>query len=141
MEFFLEPEPTTNIQNDYSYWRTPKKEKKPQVSAWMDRLYEQLSRDPNDQAAREDLSQICRMVIRRMRLWKLRTPGKEPWKIESAPFSNDIVVRIVTTCVDLDNESMFLEAQDVCSGEEPLSVFQSIGSAVLRYNLGKILPR
>src|SRR6266487_3078866 len=105
MEFFLEPEQTSSTQYDYSYWRSPKKEKKSQISPWMDRLAAQLSRDPSDVAAREDLSQICSMVIRRMRLWKLRTPEKQSWNIESPPFSEEIVARVVKTCVDLDNES------------------------------------
>lgn len=112
----------------------------PKVIDWLDRLTEELSRTPNDATAREDLEQICKMVIRYTKAWKALPPPAQSWRRKPAPFSDEVIMRILITAVSLDNKAIFVDAYHLCSGKAFPSIFRPVGTALLRYNLESLLP-
>lgn len=138
IEFFLSP--TTNKNGEYASWRLKETTENPKVIAWLDRQTEELSRTPTDATAREDLEQICKMVIRQTKAWKASPPPAQSWRRKPAPFPDEVLMRIVETAVNLDDKAMFIDAYHLCSGKVFLAMFQPVGTALLRYNLESLLP-
>lgn len=124
----------------YASWYLGKTQANPKVIAWLDRLTEALSHTPNDATTREDLEQICKMVIRQTKAWKALPSPAQSWQRKPAPFSDEILTRIVTTAVNLDSKAMFVDAYHLCSGKVSLPMFRSVGTSLLRYNLESLLP-
>jgi hypothetical protein len=138
IEFFLSP--TGTKTNGYAYSCSEKASEKPKVIVWLDRLTEEFSSTSSNDTAREDLEQICKMVIRQTKAWKAFPPPAQSWQRKPAPFSDEILMRVVTTTVNIDNNAMFLDAYHLCSGKVFPSMFRSVGTALLRYNLKSLLP-
>jgi hypothetical protein len=115
MELFLRP----NSEKDYGYssWSEPKTTENLQVVDWIDRLSSELSGKTNDHALRDDLAQICKMVIRQTQKFKLKPAPVHSWQTPSAPFSDDVIASIMTTTLDLDNEALFLDTYAIYSGK------------------------
>jgi hypothetical protein len=63
------------------------------------------------------------------------------WQRSAAPFSENVVARVVSLSVELDSETMFLGAFDLYSKEVATSTFQSVGVALLRFGLESLLPK
>jgi hypothetical protein len=80
------------------------------------------------------------MVIRHTKAWKALPTPAQSWRRTCAPFSDEIIVRIVATAVILDNKAIFIDAYHLCSGQAFLSMFRPVGTALLRYNLESLLP-
>lgn len=135
---------------DYS-WASLDEPKKEKVIQLIDRLTAELSRDPTAVAVREDLRQICEIVIRRTRSYKklivkldeLQKAGKVPGyrPTPPVPFSEEAIARVVALCVDLNEKEMFLEAYELYSKKLAMEIFESVGVALLRYGLESLLPR
>lgn len=129
------------------------------VTTWITRLSEKLSRRPDDVDAKENLKQLCTLVLRRMQQWKESLASKPTYYDKIPPFSYNVVDLVLSACVDLDSHSMFAQAYDFCLDEVKLAIdrdedvtglqpkeikamkFERIGIALLRYRLASILPR
>lgn len=136
MEFLL------TGSSPYRLYSASKETEKPKVIQWIDRLSARLAGGSTDDAAREDLEQICKSVIRKLKQWKNTPPPVDSWrKSAAAPFSDDVVARIVSLSVELDIETIFVAAFDFYSKEMAASAFQSVGVAVLRFGLESLLPK
>lgn len=139
IEFLLSPSSTK--KDEYWYRHYEKVPEEPRVIAWLDSLTEELCRNPSSITVREDLVQICDMVIRQTYVWKARPPPIQQWQLTGpAPFSDEVLTRIVTTTVVLDSKKMFVDAYYHCSGKRSLPMFRSVGTALVRYDLQSLLP-
>lgn len=135
MEYFL----TANIKkNQYQFYGSPN----PKVVQWIDRLSARLADDSTDDTTRDDLAQICKTVIRKSKEWKNTPAPAHSWQPKAAaPFSDDVVGRVITLSVKLDCETMFLDAFDLYSKEVATTTFHSVGVALLRFGLEPLLPK
>ena len=138
MEFFLGP--SSKEDDGYASWQHQEINERPKVIEWIDRLSLELAANSDDEAIREDLAQICKVVIRRIKKFKLSPPPTYSWKKPTAPFSGEVIARVITTTVELDNKALFLEAFAAYSGKPNASTFQAVGIALSRYRLESLLP-
>jgi hypothetical protein len=108
---------------------------------WIERLTAEIARDSNDESAREDLYQICKMVIRQCKKWKNAPAPVRSWQTNPAPFPVEVVARVITLSVELNDEKLFLDAFDLYSIEVATETFQFVGIALLRWGLKSLLPK
>ncbi|KAH6672517.1 hypothetical protein B0J14DRAFT_74998 [Halenospora varia] len=142
VEFFLNPanqekESKTNYYSGY-----PEKEEKketPEIIQWIKRLTPELGRNHPDSKAREELEQICKMVIRLTKKFMTRPAPKYVWMTEHPPFDKDIIVPVLAATVALDNKELFTGLFEFCKGQSSPSMFASAGTAAVRWNL-EFLP-
>lgn len=112
------------------------------MDEWLETLNATLSSHPDDADARYDLEQICKLVIREMNGWKVRSAANvRSYSAEPAPFSDSALAQVLITTVTLDIKSMFLQAYELCASKKNLEIFLSIGVAFLRYDLKDRLPQ
>lgn len=89
--------------------------------------------NPDDHAAQDDLNQVIRLVIRKhKRKHGMSVIGR---------FSDDFIAHVITTCLDIDNKTLFLDSVDVCSDWAFSLASQLVGAALLRYDLESSLPK
>jgi hypothetical protein len=110
IEFFLGFENTPKDSYSYGYHST-REPPKPKVLEWIDRLSAESVQDTSEHTNKEDLEEICNMVIRRTTAWKSKPEPTPSWRLPTpAPFSDDILTRVVTLSLELDKESLFIGA-------------------------------
>lgn len=128
------------------------------ITTWITRLSGKLSRRPDDVEAKESLTQLCTLVLRRMQQWKESLQFKPSSYNRIPPFFYNVVDLVLSACVDVDSHSMFAQAYGFCLDEVKLTIdrredvsglqpgelaamkFERIGIALLRYRLASILP-
>lgn len=138
MEFFI----TSGVEKkSYMSWIEPNETPTPRAMQWIERLTAELARDSNDDSAREDLYQICKMVIRQSKKWKNAPAPVRSWQRTPVPFSEEVVAQVVTLSVELDDKKLFLDALDLYSIKVATETFQSVGIALLRWGLESLLPK
>ncbi|TVY44089.1 hypothetical protein LOCC1_G004493, partial [Lachnellula occidentalis] len=149
IELFLDPDTRPRI----TYLQSGKEPQKPRVLEWIDRLSAKNIQVTNDQSNREDLKQICKMVIRHTTTWKSKPAPIAAWRAEVAPFSDEVLMRVVTLSLELDDQSLFVGAYGAWTQKSSSSpsatrpgnispkAFESVGTAFLRYGLESFLPR
>jgi hypothetical protein len=140
-QFFF-PGPGRDENNPYGYYATPETAYKPQVTSWIQRLTSTLSRNPHDEDARDLLSQICMVLMQRMKAWKDLPPPKPYWKRQPPqPPSDEEMSLAVSAIIEvLDSRELILLAVD--SGlDKATESLEPIGAALLRYDLKSILPK
>ncbi|KAH7327403.1 hypothetical protein BKA65DRAFT_597937 [Rhexocercosporidium sp. MPI-PUGE-AT-0058] len=141
IEFFISPYLDTASE---SYQFSDRGSRKPgNVASLIQELSDDLSRSPGDAKILNGLEQICTLVIRRsLELKASEDPNRNT---DNTPFfSEQIRIRILSTCVDINSKELFLEAYDLCPDELPLAsfpAFRTIGVAVLRFKLHSILSK
>jgi hypothetical protein len=107
-----------------------------QILAWIDRATARLTHDSNDGEARDDLEQICRLVI-----FNGRDEKTEDAKAgRGAQFSDEVFSCNVEIALDLDDKTLFLEAYRNRARKAPISMCQSVGIGLLRYDIRSSLP-
>lgn len=112
---------------------------KTDVVEWIDRIQLELVANQNDESALDELRQICTMVIRQTKTWKLDPAPLDSWRRDPAPFSDEVVARVVIAALELDSEALFLDAIDIYSGNGILSPYLAAGVALLRYRQESLL--
>ena len=138
MEFFI----TSGLEKrSYMSWIEPNEAPKSRAMHWIERLTAEIARDSNDESAREDLYQICKMVIRQYKKWKNAPAPVRSWQRNPAPFPAEVVARVITLSVELNDEKLFLDAFDLYSIEVATETFQSVVIALLRWGLKSLLPK
>jgi len=105
------------------------------------RLLKENLNSPSDAATRDELSQICWAIIRRMLAWKVLPPTHEHQEDTLAPFDEFMIYCVVKAAVKLDDIAMFLDAYPLCSGEVHSSMFYAVGRALVRWNLHSVLEK
>ena len=140
MEFLLSPNANRDL-SDYNPWSPDNKRESPDVLDWINRLTKELSLNPGDERVQDELEQICKMVIRRTKAYLTRPIPTKSWQTISAPFSDQVVTRIITTTIELNNKTLFVDAYDSCSLKTDLPIFRLVGCAILRYDLESLLPK
>ena len=78
---------------------------------------------------------------RKTQKFKLAPQPKYSWQTPIAPFSDEAVARVVTLCLELEDEKLFLDAFELYSKGVALETSESIGKALLRYELQSLLPK
>jgi len=107
----------------------------------LDNMTTELSSNPDSESTKTELSHICDTVTRQMTGWKARSYSRVSYTLSYAPFSDEVVARVIAITLELDKKEKFLAAYDVCSKKMPLGVFRSIGIALVRYDLESLLPK
>jgi hypothetical protein len=138
MEFFLTSAKEKRTSRYSLQFQDKEKEK---VIQWIDRLVAELAKHATGDAPRESLRQICQTVIRKTQKFKLAPQPKYSWQTPIAPFSDEAVARVVTLCLELEDEKLFLDAFELYSKGVALETSESIGKALLRYELQSLLPK
>lgn len=151
MNFFIPFVGKARSPYEYSPWASQDEPKQEKVFRWIDRLTAELATNPTADAVREDLRQICEIVIERTRAYKILAPHLDERKkagdfsayrpTPPLPFSNEAIARVVALCVDLDEKRMFLESYEIYSKKVAIETFKSVGVALLRYELESLLPK
>ena len=136
MEFFLGPSSNQN----YGYARKTATTERPKVIEWIERLSSDMLAKPEDQVVRDDLKQICKMVIHQTKIYKLNFRPDRSWRTPAMPFSDEAIARIIATTIDLDCEALFCDAFAIYSGKPNGPTFNAIGIGLVRYQLGSLLP-
>ncbi len=121
--------------------RDPEVGEKPEVIRWIDRFSSKFFANPDDRAAREDLVQLCKLIIHRDKEWRNRQESEYSWRWKSRPFSDQVLGLVVAVAVDLNDKSMFLEALSEYTKEAPASEFRQVGTGLLRFEQESLLPR
>lgn len=115
----------------------------PDIEKWIFRLHEQLSTAPRDSnasiSAREDLEQLCELVLRRMKVWKTLHASPHSWPARPAPFSDEVVAGVLAESIFLNKKELFLKAYDICLENATLPTFRGVGTALLRCNVEESL--
>lgn len=140
MEFFF-PEPRKK-KYEYTYWNTPKPEYKPQVATWIEILSADLPENSQVPAchSREFLEHICIAVMQRMASWRSLSQ-KSNSSDQQSPFSDDEICLVMNIMIDfLKRGDLIPQALDGIPDKNTLAL-QSIGSALLRYDLRSLLPK
>jgi hypothetical protein len=140
MEFFLSSARERSTSR-YSLQFQDKEKEKEKVIQWIDRLTAELAKNATDGALRENLRQICQTVIRKTQKFKHAPQPKYPWQTPIAPFSDEAIARVLSLCVELDDQKLFVDAYELYSKRVALQTFESIGKALLRYELQSLLPK
>jgi hypothetical protein len=138
MEFFLSSAKERSTSRYSLQFQDKEKEK---VIQWIDRLMAELAKNATDGALRENLRQICQTVIRKTQKFKVAPQPKYSWQTPTAPFSDEAIARVVSLCVELGDQKLFLDAYELYSKRVALQTFESIGKALLRYELQSLLPK
>jgi hypothetical protein len=138
MEFFLSSAKEKRTSQYSLQFREKEKEK---VIQWIDRLTAALAKNVTDDAIREDMRQICQTVIRETQKFRLAPQPKYSWQTPIAPFSDEAIARVVSLCVELGDQKLFLNAYELYSKRVAPETFESIGKALLRYELQSLLPK
>ncbi len=138
MEFFLSSAQERRTYRSTLQFQDKEKEK---VIQWIDRLTAELAKHATDEVLREDLRQLCQTVIRKTQKFKLAPQPRYSWQTPIAPFSDEAVARVVTLCLELEDEKLFLDAFELYSKSVALETSESIGKALLRYELQPLLPK
>ncbi len=123
MEFFLSSDKERRTSYSSLRFRDEEIEK---VLQWIDRLTAKLEENATDHALREDLYQICEMVIRKTQKFKLAPQPKHSWQTPIAPFSDEAIARVVSLCVELDDQRLFVDAYELYTKRVALQTFESI---------------
>jgi len=123
-------------------YETPEQSQKPRIIDWIERISGELSRNAEDADARQSLEDICKLVISRTKLWKARTPAVQSRFSRDIPppFSDHVLSRVIAACFYIDEQDLFLEAFYICPANASPLALQSIGAALLRYDLRNLLP-
>jgi len=152
VEFFLGP---NAVKKSLYSWDSDPQTVTPKVMEWVDRLSRELSNSPSDHTIQQDLENICKLVIRKLKAWKSDPPSRYSYGVSrTPPFSDEVLTRIIALSVELDKISHFMNGYEIWSarslatfsvesscGHSSLLMFRSIGTALLRYNLESLLPR
>ncbi|TVY39813.1 hypothetical protein LSUB1_G005263 [Lachnellula subtilissima] len=92
------------------------------------------------------------MVIRHTKAWKSKPAPTAAWRADLAPFPDNVLMRVVTLSLELDEKSLFIGAYGAWtqkSSSTPSSTrpgytspeaFQSVGTAFVRYSVESFLP-
>ncbi|KAK0102673.1 hypothetical protein ONS95_006275 [Cadophora gregata] len=127
-----------------SYQQAERGTRRPkEVDSLIEELYGDLAQSPGDPGILHGLEQICKLVIRRSHDLKIsETPHlRTEWHTKDTPFFPEKTRnRILSTCVDIGNKELFLEAYDLSPKRLPLSAFRDIGVAIARFDINSILP-
>jgi hypothetical protein len=137
MEFFF----SQKSDEDRFYYSRSSESKKPQVATWIDRLSGELLQPSKSEAAQESLKQICEMVTSRMQTLISGPTPAHSFERQHPPFSDEDIFRVIKACVDLDMKDLFLAAYEVCPERLTPFMFQSVGLALLRYDLELLLDK
>ena len=152
VEFFLDP---NAVKKSRYSWHSNTQTETPKVIEWVDRLSRELSDSPSDQNIQEDLENICKLVIHKLKSWNPDPPSGYSYGVSRIPpFSDEVLARIIALSVELDKKSLFLEAYEIWSARSLATIstesssgnlyplmLRSIGIALLRYDLESLLPR
>jgi hypothetical protein len=107
----------------------------------LEELISVFSNDLNDAEIRDELEQMCKMVIRRTKIWKNLSPSRYSHISISQPFSDTVLKRVVDTAMLLGDKEIFTGAYEICATQPSLSIHQSVGIALVRYDLKALLPK
>lgn len=138
IEFFLSSAKERRTYRSTLQFQDKEKEK---VIQWIDRLTAELAENPTCDAPREALHQICQTVIQKTQKFKLAPQPKYSWQTPIPPFSDEAIAQVVSLCVELDDQKLFVDAYELYSKRVALQTFESIGKALLRYDLQSLLPK
>lgn len=117
----------------------------PEIKLWLDRQFQVTPMDPHSESsrrAREEVEEICRMVISDTEAWKVKDKAvKDPAEAlqyaiygrYSAPFPSAVLQRVLKAAVELDKIALFKAALKACSEEVPVSLYRDLGVMLGRY--------
>lgn len=140
MDFLFNPSEAARRRSSYMYWAESKvNAKAPKVLEMIEQLSDSINRGHSNSSVRDDLEQLCQMVIRRMREWKNSPPPLRSYGLpKEAPFSNEVVRSVAKASLKLGNRNTFLDAFELCSKAiEPTD----IGIAIQRYDIQSWLSK
>jgi hypothetical protein len=137
MEFFF----SQKSDKHRLYYSHSSDSKKSQVTTWIDRLSGELLQPSKSEAAQESLKQICEMVTSRMQTFISGPTPAHSFERKYPPFSDEDIFRVIKTCVDVDMKDLFLAAYEICPEKLTPFMFQSVGLALLRYDLESLLDK
>jgi hypothetical protein len=151
INFFLEPPTSQNNSYSFSHYSSTSEQAKPRVLEWIDWLLAKSIEDPSNTSNKYDLAQICKMVTRRIKAWRLKPAPALSWReTTSPPFPNEVLARVVKLSVELDEKVLFVDAYGLWADRGPHEAvleksspetFQYAGIAFLRYDLEHLLPK
>jgi hypothetical protein len=131
------PEPPRDLYSTYEI----KKPKTAKVASLISELKEEITQDPRNRDSKDFLKQICKLIIRRTKLWNTQPSHFNTLGAKKVPpFSFEDISLAITTLSDFDNKDLITEACEVCSNEAPPAVFQAVASALLKHDLHHLLP-
>lgn len=139
VQFFLAPTDRVAIGSVPPFVLTNERHQK--VVHWLNKVSKELCRDPNDTSALEDFKQICTMVVRHMKACNAPPPGPGPlWRNQKeVTYSDDVMIQIIETAIAIDCKNLFVDVLEVFLGKFTLSLFESVGAALLQYGLESLL--
>ncbi len=107
---------------------------------WLQRASERLSIPESSRIAREELRDICEFIMKKTKLWKVRMTTAPMIQGEAPPYTSDVLARVVTSSVELDDKELFVEVYGLCNERTDLSIFHPVGRALSHFNLESLLP-
>jgi hypothetical protein len=141
MEFFLK-DISSSRPEPWGYREKSPSSKDSNVMGWIDHLSKGTSPECSDPDTRDDLTQVCRMVINESRDWQVRrksTANQGSWMSLARglkpPYSSEVVARAIVISLGVD-DGLFEEAIEV-SSDEALALTSSsyeIAESLLRRN-------
>ncbi|KAL2061184.1 hypothetical protein VTL71DRAFT_7457 [Oculimacula yallundae] len=135
-KWFLSPDSPQISRNSWGGTTRRGVQYTPDVTSWIDRLYADATSESGDLNARNDLKKICNTVLDCMQEWSSRVSGTET----TQPYTDADLARVISCCVGLDLEDLFLKSYKMCPARVPSSTFESIGSAYVRWELDALFP-
>lgn len=107
----------------------------PEINLWIDRNIKAMAMNPNSdvsQKAREEVEEICMMVIADTRSWK--AGQVQEFGMPTEPYSAVIRERVFVAAIELNDYALCMEAFKVCSGILSVPRYHHLGVMMRRYS-------
>lgn len=133
IQFFLTPKE----REVHASWLYGNEEPKSPIKDWLSRLSAALHADSTDIDVREDLEQICNLVVDRFTSWRISEAAATNTyrRLSSPPFPAEVLSQVLKIAVDLRNKSLFLSIYDLRTNNTSVGLFKPIGVALVRFDL------